>query len=277
MSDLHQDLLDLAEEVRAVLQDLAERGVAAEDPEAPLPEPIGLEAEEQVPAEQAKLPEEPAVAEWVALAASSRAASRPSHLGDGVGAEGLELIRRELGDCARCRLAKGRTRIVFGLGDPSADLLVISQSPDTHEDEQGAPFVGEVGDMLDKMLVHVVGVSRDRAYVTNVVKCRPPSDRLPRSDETATCATFLERQIAAVRPKLLLLFGPTPLEQLLGLKSIERHLGQELVYRDPIGEVDIPAIATFHPRYLMRAPQHKRKAFDDLKLAGRRYKELGGR
>ncbi|MCB9664189.1 MAG: uracil-DNA glycosylase [Alphaproteobacteria bacterium] len=196
---------------------------------------------------------------------------RPLDPADGTGAEGLARIQADLGDCRRCGLCEGRTNVVFGVGDPDADLLVIGEGPGQQEDLKGEPFVGPAGQMLDRMLENVLGLRRDQVYIANVVKCRPPGNRNPAPEEAATCKPFLLRQVAAVRPRLVLVLGSVALREVLCLQGIKRSRGRET----RLG--GIPAIPTFHPAYLLRVPEDKRLAFDDLKLARARYDALGGR
>lgn len=208
---------------------------------------------------------------WGELATAVRASRAPLHHDDPTGAEGLAAIREELGDCRRCRLCDGRTQVVFGVGDPDADLVVVGEGPGEQEDLRGEPFVGPAGEMLDKMLEHVLGLARSQVYIANVVKCRPPANRKPQPDETEICKPFLFRQIAAIRPKLVLVLGATALEAVLGRTGILKERGQEGSFRG------IPVIPTLHPAYLLRQPADKRLVFEDLKLARARYDALGGK
>ncbi|HMV69029.1 MAG TPA: uracil-DNA glycosylase, partial [Myxococcota bacterium] len=186
-------------------------------------------------------------------------------------AEDLGAVRADLGDCRRCKLCEGRRQIVFGVGDPEADLMVIGEGPGEQEDLRGEPFVGPAGEMLDRMLENVLGLGRSKVYIANVVKCRPPGNRNPDLDEVAACLPFLERQILAVQPKLILILGGVALQHVLKINGITRNRGKELAWRT------IPTIPTFHPAYLLRQPGDKKLTFEDLKLARRRYDELGGR
>jgi DNA polymerase len=267
---MRDELAALVADMRALLAHGTELGLDAElaDAEAPAADPA---LEQALMAEEAAEPEpEVATAEpaWGALAAKAR---EP----DGEGAAGLAKIRDDLGDCTRCRLCEGRRNIVYGVGDPEADLMVIGEGPGEQEDRSGEPFVGPAGQMLDKMLVHVLGLQRSQVYIANVVKCRPPQNRNPRPDEVDACKPFLERQIDAIQPKVILVLGSVALQHALGIRGIMRNRGQEKRYHATYGEV--LAIPTFHPAYLLRKPEDKRLTFDDLKLVRRRYDELGGR
>jgi DNA polymerase len=188
-----------------------------------------------------------------------------------VGQSGLDAIRADLGDCQRCKLCAGRKNLVFGVGDADADLMVIGEGPGEQEDLTGEPFVGAAGQMLDKMLENVLSLPRPKVYIANVVKCRPPENRNPTPEESAVCKPFLERQIRAVQPKILLVLGSVALSQVLGINGITRARGKEVRWKE------VPAIPTFHPAYLLRSPGDKKLTFEDLKLLRRRYDELGGR
>jgi DNA polymerase len=204
---------------------------------------------------------------WTSLAVEARRAAD-----DEIGVGGLERIRADLGDCRRCGLCKSRSNIVFGVGAPDADLVVVGEGPGYHEDRTGEPFVGPAGEMLDKMLLHVVGLPRSAVYIANVVKCRPPGNRNPQPEEVAACRPFLERQIAAIQPRVILVLGAVAFKTLFDTNSgIKRSRG---LWRDFHG---VPTLPTLHPAYLLRQPQDKRLAFNDLKALKARYDELGGR
>jgi DNA polymerase len=175
----------------------------------------------------------------------------------------LEELRSELGDCTRCRLHEGRTHIVFGVGDPRARLMFIGEGPGADEDAQGEPFVGRAGQTLNKM-IRSIGLERERVYIANVVKCRPPDNRDPKPDEIATCSPFLVRQIEAIRPGVIVTLGSPASKTLLNTKTgITRLRGTWHSYRG------IPVMPTFHPAYLLRAytEQNRRLVWDDLKAA----------
>jgi DNA polymerase len=182
-------------------------------------------------------------------------------LGDrGTGSEPLLAVRRDLGECTRCKLAGGRTQLVFGVGSPSAELMFIGEGPGADEDQQGEPFVGRAGQLLTKM-IEAMGFRRDEVYIANVVKCRPPENRNPEPDEIEACEPFLRGQIAAIRPKVIVALGkfaaqtllrdPTPISKLRG--GWREYEGVRLM-------------PTFHPAYLLRSPGEKGKAWEDLKL-----------
>jgi len=170
----------------------------------------------------------------------------------------LEEIRAEMGDCRRCKLYAGRTHLVFGDGPPDARLMFIGEAPGADEDLQGVPFVGEAGQLLNRMLNNL-GLHREEVYIANVVKSRPPKNRDPEPDEIAACLPFLENQIRAIRPQVIVILGRIAAHALLGTKEpITRLRGRWQRYRD------IRVMPTFHPSYLLRAPQERRKTWDDM-------------
>ncbi len=175
--------------------------------------------------------------------------------------ETLAAIRENLGECTRCKLHQGRTRIVFGAGSHTADLLFVGEAPGADEDLQGLPFVGRAGQLLTKM-IEAMGLVRDEVYITNVLKCRPPGNRNPEPDEIATCEPFLFRQIASIEPKVVIALGAFAAKTLLETQDpISRLRGRVFDFR---GAKLIP---TFHPSFLLRSPGYKREAWEDLKLA----------
>jgi DNA polymerase len=169
--------------------------------------------------------------------------------------------------CSRCKLCAGRSTVVFGWGNPRADLVVIGEGPGADEDQQGKPFVGRAGQLLTKML-ESVQISRDEVYITNAVKCRPPGNRNPEADELAACAPFLAAQLAALQPKVILALGSVATQALLKTKEPIGKLRGRL---HPYGSLVL--VPTFHPAFLLRNPgqEYKRMAWDDLKLAKREY------
>jgi uracil-DNA glycosylase family 4 len=176
--------------------------------------------------------------------------------------ESLIAIREDLGDCTRCKLhGLGRRQIVFGVGNPSADLMFVGEAPGADEDAQGEPFVGRAGQLLTKM-IEAMGYRRDEVYIANVLKCRPPGNRDPDPDEVASCEPFLFRQIASVQPKVVIALGAFAARTLLKTQApISRLRGRVYEYR---GAKLIP---TFHPSFLLRSPGYKREAWEDLKKA----------
>ncbi len=171
---------------------------------------------------------------------------------------GLTQVRAELGDCQRCRLSKDRKNIVYGVGNPQADLVLIGEAPGKDEDLTGEPFVGRSGQLLTRMLA-AIGFERDQVYICNVIKCRPPQNRDPLSDEIATCSPFLHRQVAAIGPKAILTLGRFAAMNLVGE---DLPMGE---LRKRLGSVNgIPVVPTYHPSYLLRSPAMKRLAWEDL-------------
>ena len=181
-----------------------------------------------------------------------------------------ELLRRQeqaLQGCQRCKLCEGRTHVVFGSGNPTADFVVIGEGPGADEDAQGLPFVGRAGQLLTKMLA-AVDLTRDEVFITNAVLCRPPGNRNPEADELAACAPFLADKLAVIQPKVVLALGNVATQSLLRTKeAIGRLRGRVHPYGDAV------LIPTFHPAFLLRnpGPEYKRMAWEDLKLARREY------
>lgn len=186
------------------------------------------------------------------------------------------LCRQEqaLQGCQRCKLSAGRSTIVFGSGNPNADLVVIGEGPGADEDQQGKPFVGRAGQLLTRML-ESVQISRETdAYILNVVKCRPPGNRNPEPDEIEACSPFLAAQLAAIQPTVILALGTVATQALLRTKD---PIGKLRGRVHPYGSALL--VPTFHPAFLLRNPgqEYKRMAWEDLKLARREYDRLHGR
>ena len=170
----------------------------------------------------------------------------------------LDQVRRELGDCRRCKLCSGRKNIVFGSGNPRAQLVFVGEGPGENEDLQGVPFVGAAGELLTKM-IEAMGFRRDDVYICNVVKCRPPGNRNPEPDEIEACEPFLRAQLAAIQPKVVVALGKFAAQTLLRDSTpITRMRGNWRVYEG------IQLMPTFHPAYLLRNPAEKRNAWADL-------------
>jgi uracil-DNA glycosylase family 4 len=174
----------------------------------------------------------------------------------------LSEIREDIGDCTRCKLhAQGRKQIVFGVGNPNADLMFVGEAPGADEDVQGVPFVGRAGQLLTKM-IEAMGFKRDEVYIANVIKCRPPENRNPDPDEVATCEPFLFKQIETIQPKVIVALGSFAAKTLLKTQDpISRLRGRVYAYH---GAKLIP---TFHPSFLLRSPNQKKYAWEDLKRA----------
>ncbi len=179
----------------------------------------------------------------------------------------LRQLRDILGDCRRCGLWQGRSHIVFGVGDPDADVMFVGEGPGADEDRQGEPFVGRAGQLLNDIITKGMRLRREDVYIANVVKCRPPGNRDPEPDEVASCEPFLIRQIELVRPRVLVALGRFAAQTLLRSNApVSRLRGQ---WRDYQG---IPLMPTFHPAYLLRNPADKRLVWEDIKSV---LRELG--
>lgn len=176
-------------------------------------------------------------------------------------AEALRVIRENIGECTRCGLSAGRKTIVFGVGDPEARLMFVGEGPGADEDTQGLPFVGRAGQLLNNM-IGAMGLKREEVYIANIVKCRPPQNRVPEPDEASTCLPFLLRQIAAVKPEVIVALGSTAATYLLGAKTSLAAL------RGRIHQAHgAKLIVTYHPAFLLRDPRQKKEAWRDLQIA----------
>jgi uracil-DNA glycosylase family 4 len=175
--------------------------------------------------------------------------------------EALTAVREDIGDCTRCKLhTLGRQQVVFGVGNPEADLMFVGEAPGADEDVQGIPFVGRAGQLLTK-IIEAIDLKRDDVYIANVIKCRPPGNRNPEPDEIEKCEPFLFRQIDIIKPKVIVTLGKFAAQTLLRLDDpISRLRGRVFDYR---GAKLVP---TFHPAYLLRNPSSKREVWEDMKL-----------
>jgi uracil-DNA glycosylase family 4 len=182
-------------------------------------------------------------------------------------AEALRAQEAQLQGCRRCKLCEGRRTIVFGSGNPQAELVVIGEGPGADEDAQGLPFVGRAGQLLTRML-DSVQLTREEVYITNTVLCRPPGNRNPEPDELASCAPFLADKLAVIQPKVILALGSVATQALLRTRE---PIGKLRGRTHPYGAAIL--VPTFHPAFLLRNPgqDYKRMAWDDLKLAKREY------
>lgn len=180
----------------------------------------------------------------------------------------LEEIRQVLGDCRRCKLHAHRTQVVFGVGSPQADLVFVGEAPGADEDAQGEPFVGRAGQLLTRM-IEAIGLKREQVYICNVLKSRPPNNRTPEPDEIAACEPFLIAQLKAIKPKLICALGGIAVSALLKTKvPLSKLRGK---FHDYQG---IPLLVTYHPAYLLRNPNEKKSAWQDLQLLQREYLRL---
>jgi len=176
-------------------------------------------------------------------------------------AAALRLVREDLGDCTRCRLHKqGRKQIVFGVGNPRSQLMFIGEAPGADEDEQGEPFVGRAGQLLNNM-IKAMGLRREDAYIANIIKCRPPGNRTPERDECETCSPFLMRQIAVIRPKVIVALGAVAAKTLLAINApMAEFRGRWYAFRGT------KLAVTYHPAFLLRDPRQKKEAWKDLQM-----------
>jgi uracil-DNA glycosylase family 4 len=172
-------------------------------------------------------------------------------------------LRARVAACTRCTLCNTRTQTVFGVGNQTADWLVVGEAPGAEEDRQGEPFVGRAGQLLNSML-RAIGLAREQVYIANVLKCRPPGNRDPGAGEAAECLPYLEQQIALLKPKIMLAVGRIASQNLLRTDVTLGRLRQQ-VHR--FGLSQVPLVVTYHPAYLLRTPTDKRKAWEDLKFA----------
>src|SRR5947207_11050785 len=181
--------------------------------------------------------------------------------------QALRIVREDLGDCTRCRLHKqGRKQIVFGVGNPRAELMFIGEAPGADEDIQGEPFVGRAGQLLTNM-IKAMGLRREDVYIANIIKCRPPGNRTPERDECETCSPFLFRQIEAIKPKVIVALGAVAAKTLLAMNSSMGELrGRWYDFRNT------KLAVTYHPAFLLRDPRQKKETWKDLQMV---MKELG--
>lgn len=272
--DLQGELRALVASAAALVRELAEEGV---DRFAPLP--VAASRVASAATRPAVDPVPPAAAESsspaAGLAASigsvepvapvvaprADAASRGPTFAD---RPTLDRVRAELGDCQRCGLCAGRRTIVFGDGNPNADILFVGEGPGEQEDRTGLPFVGRAGELLTQMIEKGMGIPRADVYICNIVKCRPPGNRNPLPPEVSACRPFLDGQIAAVAPKVIIALGKPAASLLLDREiSITRLRGTWHAYRG------IPLMPTLHPAYVLRqyTPENRRAVWQDLKAA----------
>ncbi|TWJ14358.1 uracil-DNA glycosylase [Geobacter argillaceus] len=237
MSD-HEELLAELRALRGYVTELEESGM------------------ELIPLDQAEPPPEMVESVVVPIAAESEPVYAPAPVTE---PEGLDSIRRELGECHRCQLGDGRTNLVFGVGNPRARLVFVGEAPGHDEDLQGEPFVGEAGQLLTK-IIQAMGFQREEVYICNVLKCRPPGNRNPQPAEIEQCQPFLLRQVQAIAPAVIVALGTFAAQTLLATKEpISKLRGR---FHDYHG---IPLMPTFHPSFLLRNPAMKREVWDDMK------------
>jgi DNA polymerase len=189
---------------------------------------------------------------------------------DGGKAETLEDIQRELEDCKRCKLHRGRKNIVFGKGNPRASLVFVGEGPGYEEDLQGEPFVGAAGQLLTR-IIQAIHMAREDVYICNIVKCRPPKNRNPMPDEVAACRPFLVRQIKAIRPLVICALGAIAAQALLNTdESITKLRGDIHLYQE------IPLVPTYHPAFILRNPARKRDVWEDIQKVQKIISDVPG-
>jgi DNA polymerase len=273
--DFGAELQSIVGSARELLAELSEEGVdefaklaaapappeqSVESARRPEPAPPASQTDPQAQAPPAQPSSEP-----LPVTASAREASWPEH-------PTLDQVREQLGECTRCQLCAGRKTIVFGSGNPEASLMFIGEGPGQQEDEQGLPFVGPAGELLTGMIEKGLGIARGEVYICNIVKCRPPNNRNPLPAEVAACQPFLDGQIAAVKPKVIVSLGKPAASLLLGREvAITRMRGSWQSYRG------IPLMPTLHPAYILReyTPENRRMVWEDLKAALAKAREDG--
>jgi uracil-DNA glycosylase family 4 len=172
-------------------------------------------------------------------------------------------LKERVAACVRCGLSATRTQTVFGVGNRHAEWLLVGEAPGAEEDRQGEPFVGRAGQLLNSML-RAIGLAREQVYIANVLKCRPPHNRDPLASETGECLPFLERQIALLKPKIMLVVGRIAAQNLL---RTDQSLGRLRRQVHVFGAARVPLVVTYHPAYLLRTPSDKHKAWEDLQFA----------
>lgn len=170
-------------------------------------------------------------------------------------------LRTAVSTCTACDLHSTRTQTVFGVGDPNAEWMIIGEAPGADEDQQGEPFVGRAGQLLNNML-KALGLQREQVFIANILKCRPPENRNPRPEEVAQCEAFLQRQVALVKPKIILAVGGVAAHNLLKVDTPVSRLRGQVHHYD-----NVPLVVTYHPAYLLRKPTEKAKSWVDLKFA----------
>lgn len=209
---------------------------------------------------------------WVAreqpLAATEDAVI-PDHQVSGTDLPGWDELSAAVSACTRCDLHTSRIQTVFGVGNRSADWLIVGEAPGADEDRKGEPFVGRAGHLLDEML-HAIGLSRKQVYIANILKCRPPGNRNPLPGEIACCREYLQHQIRLIAPRIILAVGGIAANALL---ESDQKVGAMRGRVHSFGDCELPLVVTYHPAYLLRSPLEKRKVWEDLQFATRVYKQ----
>lgn len=253
---------DVPESLLAQLESAAASASEAE------PVPAEIEAEREELAKARKAPHTSTPAASVKIGAPLPETSPVQR------ASALKVIREDIGDCTRCVLhEQGRKQIVFGVGNVQADIIFVGEAPGADEDEQGEPFVGRAGQLLNNM-IQAMGIKREDVYIANVCKCRPPNNRTPEKEESDTCSPFLMRQIAVVRPKIIVALGAVASKALLGVNDSMANLRGKLYDFEAKVQPGVPEdigfttklVVTYHPAYLLRDPRQKKEAWKDLQM-----------
>jgi DNA polymerase len=246
---------------------IAERATAESIAAVDDPSPTSQEQREEMAARKSAV-----VAKVASESTLEVLTPKPEHgVADPVAA--LKLIREDLGDCTRCKLHKqGRKQIVFGVGNPRAELMFVGEGPGADEDMQGEPFVGRAGQLLNNM-IKAMGIRREDVYIANVVKCRPPGNRTPERDECETCSPFLMRQIAVIKPKVMVALGAVAAKNLLAMNASMSELRGRFYDFLPTGARSsdpswqgTKLAVTYHPAFLLRDPRQKGEAWKDLQM-----------
>jgi DNA polymerase len=246
---------------------IAERAAAESIATVDDPSPTSHEQREEMAAKKSAV-----VAKVASESTLEVLTPKPEHgVADPVAA--LKLIREDLGDCTRCKLHKqGRKQIVFGVGNPRAELMFVGEGPGADEDMQGEPFVGRAGQLLNNM-IKAMGIRREDVYIANVVKCRPPGNRTPERDECETCSPFLMRQIAVIKPKVMVALGAVAAKNLLAMNASMSELRGRFYDFLPTGARSsdpswqgTKLAVTYHPAFLLRDPRQKGEAWKDLQM-----------
>ena len=183
--------------------------------------------------------------------------------------KGWEALRDTVAVCTRCALHQTRTQTVFGVGNPSADWMIIGEAPGQEEDRYGEPFIGRAGKLLDQML-RSLELDRQSVFIANILKCRPPNNRDPVPEEAAACRSYLEQQIDLVQPKIIIAVGRVAAQHLLATDAPVGHMRGKKHF---MVDRELPVVVTYHPAYLLRSPTQKSKAWDDLVLARQIFRE----
>lgn len=249
VTELHEEGVESFERLTAEAAAAAESAAPQTPPASPAPENATPDAS----------PPAPAATQPTLMSAGPDFGPSPT----------LDAVQEALGECTRCRLSERRNRIVFGDGNPDADLMFVGEGPGAEEDKRGLPFVGRAGELLTSMIEKGLSISRSDVYICNIVKCRPPDNRTPLADEVATCQPYLDGQIAAVKPKVIVALGKPAASLLLGREvAITKLRG---TWHDYQG---IPLMPTLHPAFILRqyTPENRRAVWEDLKAALERTK-----